>query len=62
MVHLLIEVDELTQWPEQPFRVRVRVYNNRLIKAREDLGLTGADVERQAGLSHGTVSERARVR
>lgn len=34
------------------FRIKVRVQNNRLIRAREELGLTQAEATRRIGLSH----------
>lgn len=35
----------------KPFRLKVRIYNNRLVRAREELQLTQRDVARRIGVS-----------
>lgn len=41
----------------KPFRVKVRIGNNRLITAREQLGLSQAECARRIGISNGALNE-----
>lgn len=45
-------MDDMIDTPE--FRVTVKVRNNRLIRAREDLGMSAPKLAKAAGVSHGT--------
>ena len=42
---------------EKAFRIKVRVYNNRLVRAREEMGLSQTEAARQMGVSNGILCD-----